>query len=342
MPPNIGLGYAVGISEEATWGTLEASVDNWIPTEPNTENWERETEVIEDENLLDRGIRHSLVNAGHELVKGPMDFSMQFGGGVWPLLLAQLNGIDPTTAGAGPYTHTYELGKAIPTSNNLAKGINGFADREGMTGASTQKSMGFSGGKPLSMEFTFEQKKRARCKAEMMFKTMAALGNRLTPALSTRPFISLPSAATAPDPLFLYNGSQHICQKLSLKLEQAWDERRDGQEKLTRVPSIGGRMRITGSAEVEQPVTGTGTGGAFYDDFHAKTHRPIVITLNGPTSNHKVLCTIPKALVKNPQDPKVAGGGRIMQTVEFEAYFDSAVGYFASLVLTTDDATAWN
>lgn len=340
--PNIGLGYAVGLSEEDVWGTPAGTVDNWCPTEPNTENWERTTEEIKDENTIERGIRSSMLNGGHELVKGPLEFSMQFGGGTWPLLLAQLNGIDPTTAGAVPYTHTYELGKTIGATNNLAKGITGFADREGMLGSASQKSMTFAGGKPLSLEFILEQKKRARCKAEMMFRTLSSFGSRLTPTLSTRPFVTLPSAAVSPTAFFTYNAVQHLCQKLTVKIEQAWDERRDGQEKLIRVPSIGGMMKLTVSAEIEQPASAAASGGAFYDDYHAKTHRAAVITVDGPTTNSKIALTVPKAMVTNPQDPKVAGGGRILQTVELVAYFDTGVGYLAQLVLTSDDATAWN
>lgn len=338
--PQIGIGHAIGFSEEAAWGTVETTVDNFLDAEPGSLSVRHVSERIQGEELLTRGILSSSVAKGTELVEGTLQFKPRYGGG-WVLFLAQLNGIDPTTAGAGPYTHTFNLGASVASANNFTKGISLFADREGMIGAAGSKAAAYTGCRPTSLELAFEQNARAAATVEFIGETLDSFGTRPTVTLSTREFIVSPSPATSPTAFLTWNAVAYVVKSASFKIEQEQELRRNMQGPKILQPVPGGRMKITGSFTCEAPATGASSGGAFYDDYNAKTMRQLVLTADGSSANAKLALTLPRCLITSSPEPEIAGPGVVMTTVEFEAYYFSGDARFGQFVLTTDDSTAW-
>lgn len=338
--PQIGIGHVVGFSEEATWGTVEATVDNFVDAEPGTLSVKHNRELVHGEDLLYRGIVSSAINKGEELVEGTLQFNMRYGGG-WALWLAQLNGLDPVTAGAGPYTHTFDLGKTIASGTNIAKGISVYADRDGMVGAAGSKASAYTGCKPTSFEMAFEQNARARASIEFLGETLDSFITRPTATLSARGFVMSPSPASSPTEFLTYNAVGYVVKSASFKAEQEWEKRRNMQASKIIQPVPGGPMMISGSFTCEAPATAAASGGAFYDDYNAKTPRQIVITADGASANEKLVFTIPKAIITANPEPDVDGAGIVMTTIEWKALYDASSAYLCRVVLTTDDSTAW-
>lgn len=339
----IGIGLAIGFSEESTFGTAAGTVDNYLHTFPGQESLKRTTETIEGDDLQVRGIDSTLVDGGGRSVAGPLQADLQYGGG-WLLFLAQLLGIDPTTAGAGPYTHTCSIGGALGTgSDNRSKGITLFVDREGMTASAAAKTAAYKGIKPTACEITFGYNARARANFDLVGQDFSAWGARLTPTLPSRGWIISPSKASTPTTFLTYNGTTYTCRGASVRIEQELDlENRDLQSRTMGQPNPNARMKVTGSFTVEAPETGASTGGAFWDDYNDKTHRAIVMTCEGATpTDEKMVLTIPDALVTKPGEPEISGPGTVLYTAEFEGYYDSGTSEIASLVLTSLDSAAW-
>jgi len=340
MAPQIGLGTALGFSEEATWGTNASTVDNFIDVEPGALTIKHNVELIEGEELLYRGILSSQVNKGTELVEGSLAFNMRFGGG-WPLFVAQLNGLDGVTAGAGPFTHTFDLGATLASGNNLAKGITIFANREGQLAAAGSTAAAYTGCRPKAFEMAFEQNKRARASVEFLGETLDAFGTKPTVTLSARPFIVSPSAATSPTAFLTWNGTAYVVKSATVKFEQDQEERRNMQGGKLLQPVPAGWLKVGGSFTCEAPATGAGSGGAFYDDYLAKTMRALVLTCDGPTATSKLTLNLSSALIVANPEPEIAGAGVVMTTVEWRGYYNATDARIARLVLTSDDSAAW-
>jgi hypothetical protein len=339
--PNIGIGHSIGFSEEATWGTVESTVDNFLDAEAGSLVVKHTSERIQGEELLYRGILSSSVAKGTEEVEGSLQFKLRYGGG-WALFLAQLNGIDPTTAGAAPYTHTFNLGASIASGNNLTKGISLFADREGMIGGAGSRASAYTGVRPTAFEIAFEQNARAAATVEFIGEALDSFVTRPTVTLSSREFIVSPSSAASPTNFLTWNGTAYVVKSASVKIEQEHERRRNmqGSKLLQPVPS--GLMKITGSFTCEAPATGATSGGAFYDDYNGKTLRQLVITADGATpASAKLALTLPRCLITASPEPEIAGAGVVMTTVEWEAYYYASDARIGQLVLTTDDSTAW-
>lgn len=339
----IGIGLALGFSEEATWGTVSGTVDNFFHAFPGMEGLKRMVEPIQGDDIQSRGIDSTLINAGGRRVEGPLQADLQYGGG-WLLFLAQLAGNDPVTAGAGPYTHAVSLGAALGgASDNRAKGISVFVDREGQVAGAGAKAASYSGVKPTSLEIAFAYNARARMSCDLVGKDHAGWGTRLTPSLSTRGFIISPSQAASPSAFLQYNSVDFDCREGSIRFEQELDvEGGDMQSPTMGRPEPNARTKVSGSVTVEAPESATGSGGVFFDDYESKTPRELILTLEGSNpANEKMVITVHKALVTNPGDPEVAGPGRVMHTVEFEGYYDSGNSEIAQLVLTSLDSAAW-
>lgn len=338
--PNIGLGLVVGFSEEAAWGTVEATVDNFIDAEGGSAVFRAMREHIQGEELLYRGILSSSVDKGMIEGEGSLSFPLRYGGG-WPLFVSQLNGVDPTTAGTGPYTHTQNLGVSLAAANNLAKGISVYVDREGMTGGGSSKASAYTGFKPASCEFVFEQNQRARLNVEGVFEQLDSFVTRPTATLSARPFVVSPSPNSSPTAFLTWNAVAYVVKSCSYKFEQEWEIRRDMQSALMLQPVPGSLLKVSGSFTCEAPATGAASGGAFYDDYLAKTMRQLVITADGPDANSKLVLTVTKALITANPEPEVSGPGVVSTSVEWEGFYDASTSRIAQQVLTSSDSAAW-
>lgn len=338
--PNIGIGHAIGFSEEATWGTVESTVDNFLDAEAGSLVVKHNSERIQGEELLYRGILSSSVAKGTEIVEGTLQFNLRYGGG-WPLFLAQLNGIDPTTAGAGPYTHTFNLGASQASANNLTKGISLFADREGMLGTAGSRAAAYTGVRPTGFGVAFEQNARAAATVEFIGEALDSFVTRPTVTVSSREFIVSPSSAASPTAFLTWNGTAYVVKSASFKIEQEQEQRRHLQGPKIIQPVPGGMMKITGSFSCEAPSTGATSGGAFYDDYNAKTLRQMVLTADGSTASSKLALTLPRCLITANPEPEIAGPGVVLTTIEWEAYYYATDARFGQLVLTSDDSTAW-
>jgi hypothetical protein len=339
----IGIGLAIGFSEEATFGTAAGTVDNYLHTFPGMEAIKRITEKIEGDDLQARGIDSTLVDGGGRMVQGPLAHDAMYGGG-WPLFLAQLIGLDPVTAGAGPYTHTFSVGGALGVAaDNRAKGITLFIDREGQLGSASTKTAAYKGIKPTAWEIAFAYNQRARISMDLVGQDFSAWGSRLTPTLPSRSWVNSPSQAASPTAFLSYNSTTYVCRGASFRIEQERDlENRDLQSRIPGILQPAGRLKVTGSFTVAAPDTAASSGGAFWDDYNAVTPRAIVLTAEGPTAaNESLVATIHKAIITNPGEPEVGGPGTILQTVEFEGYYDAGNSEIASLVLTSADSAAW-
>lgn len=334
MAPISGIGTIFGISEEATYGTPDAAVDNYLYAHEGFESLELTRELIENASLHGRSLDRAEVSKGRLICQGDIETAATFEG-AWTMFLAHCAGKAWATAGAGPYTHTLDLGAQ---RDMAGKGITVFLNRQGDVPAGGAQQHVYSGFRPQAVELVLPANGHVMVKAEGVAKNLAfgALTSMTAPGGS---FLKLPSNAGAPTPVFTWGGTSYVTQgDITLRIEQPHQLRYAAEDDLMLEPHPSGLMKITMSLTVEALATAAASGGAFYDDYKSKTLRAAVLTVDGATpANESLQASFGKCLITSPVDPHPDSGEIQTHSLELTAYRDG--GTSAGQIVLTSGAS---
>ena len=345
--PFSGIGAkGIGYAEETTWGLSSGIIDgsnnpdHWLDARGGMETVGMTVDQTIAQDLSQFGTINTDVSKGFRSVEGNIDFDVRYGGG-WLMFLGHLLGQGKTDAGSDPYTHTFTLG-ADPSSAQTAKGIAICADRDGTEGGT--KSWVYSGIRPTSMNFTFNQNGLTTCSATVIGKAQESMISSPTPTYSTLAYIKSPSDKASPTSFCAYGGADYVCKSGSLNIAVPWELRRDVQAQNGLVPSLSGQLEITGSVEVETPNSidsGGVEGNAFSQNYQDQTLSALVLSMNGADGNHNLAITLSKILITADPTPHASGPELQTTSLSFKA-FGQVGADEGSLVLTNTEATSWS
>lgn len=117
MPtPIIGAGAVAGLATESTYGTYAAST-RWLPFRSSSINGgpklERPGHLIPVGVAVSHATPRDLVKVSEEY-GGDLEWVPTYDDRACTIMLRHCFHAEPATTGAGPYTHTYELGNSAP------------------------------------------------------------------------------------------------------------------------------------------------------------------------------------------------------------------------------------
>jgi hypothetical protein len=335
-----GIGHSLSYTEETSWGTQASGADHYLDPRGGMETLIGTVEVIKPESLTSRGYDSSQFTEGNHHVSGNITHDLRFGGG-WLLFASQLAGRTVTTAGvSAPYTHTLRLGGAVDTVVP-ARGITVVVDREGERAVAASKAVVFTGIRPTSVAFDFQQNAIATASWEVVGKD-STLVTRPTATLPTADYIKSPSAASSPTAVVKFgtDGSETeytTVTSVQLNVEQPLASRFHVGSAAQAHPVQEGYTTITGSFDIEHQDTGSSSFGAFGDAYRAQTINSLIITFDGGTDD-QLEFDMAKVLITSTADQHIDGSGLQTTTIEFEAAY--ATNSVCTLKLTNAEAVA--
>lgn len=337
MPPISGIGSAFGVSEESTFGTADTAVDNYLETEEGFESIEITRNIIEPASLRGRSLHRQTTSKGRLEGGGDLEFPCRFDS-AWSMFLAHCVQKAFATTGAGPYTHTLDLGA---TPDLGGKGLTLFINRQGINPGGSATQHVYYGARPTAVELMFPEEGHMRAKAEMLVSNNA-YGTITSPTYQSGNWIKLPSNATSPTSFFVWNGTSYIVRgDTTLRIEQPYETRYSVEDDQMLEPALSGLMEITMQLTVEALETGASSGGVFMDDYKSMSRRTAVFTVDGPTpTTEKLTASFGDCLITSPPDPHPQSGETQLHTLELKAYADGATSA-GSIVLLNGSANPY-
>lgn len=291
-----GIGGAVGIGEESTWGTAVAR-SVWRPL--ITGSLARQITYTPRPNLQDSTGAPFKKNHFKESdnVAGSLELEATYEN--LGVIFYHLLGAKAST-GSGPYTHTYTTAAALPTGLTLEfirSGAN-FGDLSEV----------FEGCKINEATFSISAGGVMTVSLDIIGETSAARGNGGTPTFNTATPVLHHQAST-----LTWNSGTYNLTDMSITYNNA----------LTR-------RLLLGSANTAQPLRNDfcsctmsvtlEVNDQFVVDYKADTEaNDLAITFTG-TGNNSLEFDVYQAYITNVSDP-VSGPGIVTQTVDFEAQF---------------------
>ncbi len=337
MARRVGIGGWVGIGEESTYGTAVAS-SKYFELAPGDETLQLDQEQLTAAHTVERAVDVADVVKGKRAVSGGLNMDLRFGGG-WGVLLEHLAGNRFSTSGtSSPYTHSLAVGDSNAALNG--KGLTLEIDRDGILGSS-DKTWQYAGIRPTAVEFTVEDNAIMRASWTLMGKDAAYI-TATTPSYASDNWVKSPSDAASPTASFRFgtdsSETTYTCRRWSVKIEQPHAEIRSVQSATMEEPTLGDRIKVTGSAEVLFQGTST-AGDAFTTAYRAKTAKSLLLMLEGPTaSDESILFDMGDVLITAASDPHASDTGALYQTIEFEAYSDGAANPLDITLVNGDSA----
>lgn len=315
-----GIGTIFGVSEEAAFGTAAAAVHNFLEAEEGFESIQVNRERIDPAMLDNLMLSKDQASKGRLRADGSIDIPLRFNGG-WPIFLAHLMGKAWATTGAGPYTHTLDMGA---TPDMQEKGLSLFLKRSGFDPGGTTKTWVYYGMKPQAIEINIPEMGLVTMNVDFFGKD-GAFGDHPTATFPDGNWIKTPSNASSPTSLFTWNGTAYIIRSAKIRIEQPYQVRWDPIDDKMLQPVMNGRRKILVSIVAEALDTNVGSGGQFYDDFKSKTARAAVITVDGPTpASESFNIQLGDCFISQPVDPHPQSGDVMLSNLELEAFRDGA------------------
>lgn len=337
MPPISGIGTVFGVSQEATFGTADTAVDNYLETEEGFESIQLERNIIQPPSLRGRSLHRQVTSKGRLSGGGDLEFPCRFDS-PWTMFLAHCVQKEFATTGAGPYTHTLDLGA---TPDLGGKGLTLFINRQGFNPGGSATQHVYYGARPTAIDLMFPEEGHMKCKAEMLISNIA-YGTITSPTFATGNWIKLPSNATTPTAFFVWNGTPYIVRgDTTIRIEQPQEVRYSVEDEQMLEPALAGLMEITMQLTVEALETGASSGGAFMDDYKSRSFRSAVYTVDGPTpTSEKLTASFGDCLLTAPPDPHPQSGETQLHTLEIKAFADGATSA-GSIVLLNGTSTPY-
>jgi len=285
-----GIGLALGLAVETTYGTAVTPATNWIPltsvSGPGvTKNY------VENPLLSDQPTREQPVNVRSEWAQTvTTNLSYQGLGLLW----YYATGVTPVTTGAGPYTHVYELSTTLPTSLTAETKRGTAANADVAEGVKVDR---------LRISGSVDQ--YITISADLIGETSnaAAVG---TPAYAT----TRTSAGSWQVGDVSWNSGTYCPNAFEITIER--NHSRPGMMGCTVEP-------VNDYAKVSGRFTFEYDGEDWYAGLRAETvdDADFTITSGADSIRFDLQNLVIKGVTRDVSD-----GGRIMQTVEFECYAD--------------------
>ena len=315
MANGIGAGTYIGIGEETTEGTA-VTPTLFLPVRSG--DWKRDIakEVLEPLGLpgdaipASRGTFVTADNAG-----GSFAITGYYNSVLLLTLLKHAFG-NVTTAGAGPYTYTYDMTRTQPTKPSLT--IEGVIGRGGPSSNAEQ----YAGSRISKIDFTVSNAAPVVVNVEFMAQATAGRVSPTSPTFAG----SLQPATHNHATDFTFNSVQSTditSLKLSIDLKHE------------RAPQLGsltsGAMIQAGLVEVTIEVTQRFYSNANYAAYIAKTEAAGALTITNGTQS-MAFSFGALEVMSNSTPP--GGAGVIEQTTTYKAHGTTSIPGGVGLVIT--------
>lgn len=325
----IGSGSMLGIGSESTYGTAVAAAF-WTPVVRNTVKRMRETKQVPHLG----GISYTAVNSIAPLqrdsgvlednVGGDIEFVPTFDHKSTSLLLVHCFGKTPTTAGAGPYTHTYTPGMHATASHLGAtlRSLHGYH-------SSVNPEEVFEGCLVNSWEFAVKAGEFASISMNIIGETSGGLAAQSgTPIMVASEEIQGNHVGTLE-----WNSLSITMLSMKVKMDKKLSRRKQLGSLLTDKPQPTAPYEITFEAEIEL------TSAAGYAAYLASDQADGTITITG-TSNNSLVITLYNMKLESFDKP-IDRSGILVQRVMGRCYTTSAGTELGmKWVLTNNNASA--
>jgi len=301
----IGTDRAFGMALESTYGTAVSPPTHWAPVRSIGLQREIDRQVVP---LTGTNVGGSRVGRHFATLSddcgGTVAFLPTYDDDWMGLLLEACFYGTPTTAGAGPYTHTFEL--ADPT-NFVA--LTGEVVHGRDTALDTHEI--FEGLVVAGFTLEFSAREYASLSVDFIGETSGGMVSGTTPSVSFGEEVAPEHYGT-----LSFNGNTHVLRKFSANVQHAVD----------RIPALGSLYTLKPAASDMPTVTGSfeldWVDHNLYSEFLAGTQGNITMTLTG-SGNNQLQVQIDNAFLRTVSRPG-DGHGRSVISVEFEGLSDSS------------------
>jgi hypothetical protein len=314
----LGRGGSWGIGVESTYGT-PVSITNWLQMISMDLSSKQILTPVDQLLKLGGSANYNRMHAGFIESGGSASMLMSYDDSTL-LLLEHLMG-SVVDAGAGPYTHTFTLSAALPTSLTIEQ-IKGETD-----GAAASTKEVFEGVRLTSGVLKIEAGGAMTLDVEAIAETSAARASASTPSYTSGGNCILHHQASQ----FNWNSVNYDLISMTITVDNKLTRRQILGSKETKSP------HRSDATDVMIEVTIAYETDALHIAQLAQTQSDCTLTLTG-TGNNVMAITGHNAEIEDLTDP-VSSRGLIVQTVRFRC-LDDGTNEGLSIVVTNDNATA--